>query len=232
VGAALLKYDCSFSELADFFAEQAPADYRACVDETRDLVQSNAEETNVECIGADASGEAIRFAGDAELIEDGIAKNLEETDELSLREAMLLRGCHLMTSTGAIGYVGPRTLEKILELLGKDLQLPHGPYIVVTILRMFDPKPIVDVFSQAGYSFVRISGVRLRQRHFDGQRELIETLELLQARGIDAQGWEAEGYLYADLFVGAPERDVEELRRCLQHMHAELNPGERVAAVG
>jgi carnitine O-acetyltransferase len=232
VGAALLKYDFTFAELADFFAQQAPRDYEECVEETRELVQSNGSQPWVECVGADASREAIRFAADAELIQSGIAKNLEEADELTPREAAILRRCHLMTSTGAIGYVGPKTLGPVLSRLGKDLELTHGPYIVVTILRMFDPQAIAEEFARAGYEFVRVPGIRLRQRHFDGAQELRETVGLLEERGIDPEGWETEGHLYADLFAGAPESDLANLIRCLQHVHVELHAEQPSVAVG
>jgi carnitine O-acetyltransferase len=131
----------------------------------------------------------------------------------------------MLTSTGAIGYVGHKTLTPILKLLGTGLNLKHGPYAVVTILRMFDPEPIARTFNQSGYEFVRVEGVRLRQREFDGGRESDETLELIQARGVDPRGWESRGYLYADLFAAAPEKDLDAVVNCLQHVNHELRTG-------
>ena len=216
VGAALLKYDFSFRELADFFAEEAPHGYADCIEQTQELLAATEREPVIECTGADASKEAIRFAAESGLIEAGITKNLEDHDKLDAEDKARLERCHMLSSTGAIGYVGEKTLAPVLQHLGKSLQLKRGPYTVVTILRMFDPKPIERTFAQWGYAFVRVPGVRLRQRQFDGDREYSRTLELLQQRGVESKGWETEGHLYADLFAGAPQKELMELVDCLQ----------------
>jgi len=218
VGAALLKYDFSFRELADFFAEEAPHDYADCIERTQELVAATEVEPVIECAGADASKEAIQFAAESGLIEAGITKNLEDHDRLDAEDVATLRQCHMLSSTGAIGYVGEKTLTPVLQHLGKSLQLNHGPYTVVTILRMFDPRLIERTFAQCGYGFVRVPGVRLRQRQFDGDREYSRTLELLHQRGVEAKGWEAEGHLYADLFAGAPQNELMALVDCLQRV--------------
>jgi len=230
VGAALLNHRFSFAELADFFSDQASEDYRECVEETRELIASEGTEPSLECAGADASGEAIRFAVETGLLEAGIAKNLEDDDRLDSQDAAVLKQCSLLTSTGAIGYVGQKTLTPFLELLGKGLKLSHGPYAVVTILRMFDPEPIARTFAKSGYKFVRVSGIHLRQRAFDGNRELDETVDLLQRRGVDPEGWETEGHLYADLFAAAPEQDLDALVSCLQRVNHKLKSRERTVA--
>lgn len=231
VGAALSKSDFSFSDLAEFFSERASKGYDECVEETRELLSAAQTQPWLECAGADASREAIRFATKAGLIEAGIARNLEEGDRLDSDDTAILKQSNLLTSTGAIGYVGEKTLTPFLELLGKGLNLSHGPYAVVTILRMFDPRPIAHTFAESGYGFVRVPGTRLRQRAFDGDREFEETLELLQARGVKTEGWETEGYLYADLFAAAPEKDLDALVGCLKHVNHELRSMEP-AAVG
>lgn len=231
VGAALSKYDFSFHELADFFSDQASEDYRTCVKETRELIAAEGTEAPLRCAGADASREAIRFAVETGLLEAGIAKNLEDDDSLDSQDAAILKKCTLLTSTGAIGYVGEKTLTPFLDLLGKGLELSHGPYAVVTILRMFDPAPIARTFAKSGYLFVRVPGVRLRQRAFDGDREFDETIELLHQRGLDPEGWETKGHLYADLFAAASEKDLDELVTCLRHVHRELKSRDH-ATVG
>ena len=80
VGAALLKYNFSFAELAGFFARHPARDYDACIEEMRELLATDGAEPVLECAGADASKEAIQFATDGGLIDAGIAKNLEAND--------------------------------------------------------------------------------------------------------------------------------------------------------
>jgi len=221
VGSALSNYDFSFTELADFFSERASEDYAQCVSETRALIASEGADPLLDYAGADSSEQAIRFATETGLIGGGIAKNLEQDDQLSAQDSAILKHCNLLTSTGAIGYVGKKTLTPFLELLGKGQDLSHGPYAVVTILRMFDPEPIARTFAESGYKFVQVPGVRLRQRAFDGAQESDETLGLLQDRGVDSEGWESEGHLYADLFAAAPESDLGDLVDCLRQVNGE-----------
>lgn len=230
VGAALLNHRFSFSELADFFSDEASENYRECVEETRELIASKEAEPSLECVGADSSAEAIHFAVETGLLEAGIARNLEDGDQLDSQDVAVLEQCNLLTSTGAIGYVGHKTLTPFLELLGEGLNLSHGPYTVVTILRMFDPEPIARTFSKAGYKFVRVPGICLRQRAFDGDRELNETLDLLHRRGVDPKGRETEGHLYADLFAAAPEKDLDALVNCLQQVDHKLKSREHAVA--
>jgi len=55
VGAALLKYDFSFKQLADCFSGKPATDRRVCVEETRELFAAADEEVSLECVGLDAS---------------------------------------------------------------------------------------------------------------------------------------------------------------------------------
>jgi len=222
VGSALVKYGFSFGEIADFFEGQGEVNYRQCVKDTRDWLSENGPGRPIACVGADSSAEAIKFAEDAGLLEGGIAHDMEMDQRLSPEECALIQKCNLLISTGAIGYVGERTLNAILQQLGKDASLAHGPYTVVTILRMFDPEPIARAFASHGYEFVNVPSVHLRQRRFHGEKEQAETIPLVEARGLETGALEADGYLYADLFVAAPEQDLAELVSAMQETWRKL----------
>ena len=222
VGSALVKYGFSFGEIADFFEGQGEVSYRQCVKDTRDWLDENGPGKPIACVGADASAEAIKFAEEAGLLDGGIAHDLEMDHRLAPEECALIQKCNLLISTGAIGYVGERTLNAILQQLGKDAPLAHGPSTVVTILRMFDPEPIAKTFGQHGYKFVHVPEVHLRQRRFHDEKEQAETIPLVQARGLNTDDLEADGYLYADLFIAAPEPDVPELTLAMQETWRKL----------
>ena len=223
IGAALLNHLLSFSEMNCFFSELAAPSYAAYVDATREWLSRNRNPDTVNYLGIDSSGEAIRFAEDAGLIDSGIARNLEDPGEkLTPEEADSIRRCNFLTSTGAIGYVGERTLSILLENLGRSAPSSQGPYIVVTILRMFDPAPITATFERFGYRFEAMKGIRLRQRRFESPAERNGTLRLLEERGVDTRGWESKGFHYADLFAAAPPRDFPKLKRCLLETKAAI----------
>jgi len=221
VGAALLNHDVSFSELAQFYSDLDTPRYDECVELTRQWLADRRSPEYVGSLGLDASAEAVRFAEDAGLIDCGIARNLEHDPTLSPEEIRAIRRCNLLTSTGAIGYVGDKTLSALLAQLGGDLRHDSGPYAVVTILRLFDPAPVAATMRRFGYHFAPLSDVRLRQRRFESDEEQTRTLELLEQRGIDPEGWESEGFLYADLFAAAPPDDFPVLARRLQETRAE-----------
>jgi hypothetical protein len=220
VGAALLNHSISFSELARFFAEHKSRDYHDCIEATRDLLEATESPDAVSCLGLDCSEKALRFAEDTGLLDGTIARNLEEDQSLPPDEVRMIQECNLLTSTGAIGYVGNKTLSVLLRHLGKSKRQSHGPYSVVTILRMFDSAPIAATFERFGFHFAAVPGVRLRQRQFETEEEQARTLKLLVKRGIDTDGWESEGFLYADLFAAAPAGDMDSLVNCLRETHS------------
>jgi hypothetical protein len=211
VGSALVKYDCTYRELSAFFHNEAPQEYDACVEATRDWLQPRDAHGDLECVGLDCSGEALSFAEDAGLLCSGIASNFEAGEVPNAGETSIMRSCNLLTSTGAIGYVGEKTLSVILAQLGKAYPENAAPFVVVTILRMFDPSPIQHCFESFRYRFEQVPGVLLRQRHFADENEQAQTIEVIRKRGLDPDGLESEGTLYADLYVGASPSDFEDL---------------------
>jgi len=221
VGSALYNYDISFGDLVSFFVENAPDEYRKCVAATREFLAEKRVDHTVEFVGADSSGPAIQFAVDAGLLRGGISRDLEVTPQMPAREAALVRQCNMMTSTGAIGYVGQRTVSTLLEHLGGATETADGPYAVMTILRMFDPDPVAQTFNEFGYVFARVPGVHLLQRRFESKEEQAKTEELVRARGLNPVGLEGEGLLYADLFAAAPKPGFGRLVECLMDTAAE-----------
>jgi hypothetical protein len=215
VGSALVKYGFSFSEIADFFARDPDSNSHQCIKDTREWLAENEPDNPISCIGADSSEEAIHFGTESGLLDEGMARDLESDPRLAPEECALIQKCNLLISTGAIGYVGERTLNPILQQLGKNRHRPHGPYIVVTILRMFSPELITKTFAAHGFKFLQVPEVHLRQRRFHNETEEEETIKAVQKRGLETDILEADGYHHADLFVGAPESDHPDLMQAM-----------------
>ena len=211
VGSALLKHDLGYRDISGFFANEAPLDRAECVKIASRWISDRTACPDMEFVGLDCSSPALEFAESVGLLRHGIAKNFEEGAKATEAELSKIRGCNLLFSTGAIGYVGERTLSVILGELGRAHPENVSPYVVVTVLRMFDPRPIANCFESFRYRFERVPGVRLRQRRFTDPNEQRETISLLRKRDIDTEGWEDEGWLYADLYVGARRADFDPL---------------------
>jgi len=231
LGSAFVKYGCSFDEVVAFFAARAPVEYTPCCDAVRAWLNVVPPAVDARCVGLDSSGPAIRFAVDAGLLESGIARDFERPDSAAGEEDKAwFRSCNLLMSTGAIGYVTERTLDVVLEDLGKDYPGSFGPLSVLTVLRMFPVEPIQDVFRRHGFTFERVPEVRLPQRRFVDDAEKNKVLSLLHDRNIDTGEWEDRGRQYADLYVAAPNDQFDDLLRFMVDVDRSLNRGEPTAA--
>jgi len=205
IGAAFVKYGCSFDEMVAFFSSRAPREYHAACEAMRMWLNLTPPACEVRAVGLDSSKPAIRFALDAGLLDGGIARDFEGADVAPTEdESAWFRSCNLLISTGAVGYVTERTLDVVLRHLGRDHPGDFGPFAAVTILRMFDLSPIETVFEDHGFTFGGVPGVRLPQRRFTDVEERQKVLSLLHDRGIDTRDWEGHGKQYADLFIAAP----------------------------
>lgn len=226
IGAALVRFGCTFPELTAYFAGRAPEEYRRCVESTRMWLNATPPRGDLRVIGLDTSRPALRFAREAGLIQGAIASNFELPEvSPSAEEVAWLRSCNLLVSSGAIGYVTERTLDKLLPELGRDHPSRSGPLAVFSVLRMFDPAPLLAAFQARDWEMRRVPGVLLPQRRFVDEREREGILSLLTARGLDTAGREAEGVLYADLFVAAPGAHTDPLIQRMLEV-ARGQPGE------
>lgn len=212
IGSAFVKYNCTFDELVAFFSSRAPKDYTTACEATRQWLNVAAPEFDVRCVGLDTSKPAIQFAMDAGLLDGGITCNFENNETPSKEDLGWIRGCNLLMTTGAIGYVTEQTLDMVLSNLGKSHPSCFGPIAVMTILRMFDTEQIKRCFERHGFSFCRIPDVRLPQRNFADEDERLQILSVLHDRKVDTTKWEDKGKLFADLYVAATKDEIEVVR--------------------
>ena len=223
MGSAFLKYGCSFEEIVAFFASRAPDELAACAEVTRMWLNVAPPACDVRCVGLDSSEPAVSFALKAGLLDGGIAKNYEDPSvQPSKMDIEWFRSCNLLVSTGAIGYVTQETLRKVLPHLGKDHPTKHGPFAVVTILRMFETEPIVSCFEEAGMKMVRVPGSCLPQRNFADDAERDGIISVLHNQHVDTLGFEDEGKLFAELYVAAAEDQVDRLVSLMQSVEERL----------
>jgi hypothetical protein len=71
------------------------------------------------------------------------------------------------------------------------------------VLRMFPFDPVEHALAGLGYRTVRVEEV-FKQRRFASPEEQSLVLDRLSAAGVDARGLEAEGWLYAQLYLSRP----------------------------
>jgi carnitine O-acetyltransferase len=231
IGSAFVKYGCSFDEMVAFFASRAPAEYDSVCGAMRNWLNVTPPACDVRCVGIDSSKPAVRFAVDAGLLDGGISQDFEQDGvQPTAEERAWIRSCNLMISTGAIGYVTERTFEYILEDFGRDHPGECGPFVVVTILRMFDLLPVQRVFEKFGYQFGVVPEVRLPQRNFVDQKEKDQVVRLLREKGIDTRGWEDQGKQFADLFIAAPPSQFHLLLEAMTNQRLTCTDKSQITA--
>ena len=211
----LLKTDCVYRDLAEFYRHEASSEYALCVVESQRWLDSQAMREDVEVVGFDSSEEAIRFAVASHMIDEGIALNLEEEkSELTADEAHLIQECDVLLSTGAIGYVTDKTVNPILDEFGNNARGALGPVAVMTVLELFDSAPIAEAFTEHGYRFGRLP-VRMPQRRFVDEEEREGVIETLRQRGVNTDSLESETQMFAGLCIAAKPERFDALTECV-----------------
>ena len=202
VNAALLRCDVTLDELYERYADPGRASLgrAALVADDRDLVRAACFPDRVRIVGLDASAPALAYALDAGLVDAAVRADLERHEPTPAQARELARA-DLVVSTGCVGYVTSRTLRRIAEAsvrAGRPL-----PWMAHFVLRMFPYAPVAESLAELGYTTVQIGGV-FKQRRFASARERSGVLDGLVAAGIDPEGLEADGWLYAELHLSLP----------------------------
>jgi hypothetical protein len=204
--SAVMRYGLSIEQLHDRYATTAlqslNSDRLAGYD--AHYFASLAPHEDLRFIGLDCSSEAIAYALRVGLIEEGLTADLE-TSSLSERACSIISKVDLIVSTGAVGYISEKTFSKLLQAF------PPGkaPWIASFVLRMFDYHNIAETIDQHGLATEHLAGATFVQRRFQDKMEAEEALRLIEARGVNPIGKEANGRYHAELFVSRPPADVK-----------------------
>jgi SAM-dependent methyltransferase len=202
VNAALLCCDITIDELYERYAGADRADLSR--DELlagdRDLVRSRCHPARARFVGLDISAPALSYALAAGLLDAEVHADLERDGATAAQREQFARA-DLVISTGCIGYVSERTIRQVAEAsarAGRPL-----PWMAHFVLRMFSYAPVAESLSELGYDTVQLGGV-FKQRRFASAEEQAGVLDALAVAGIDPDGLEADGWLYAELHLSLP----------------------------
>jgi hypothetical protein len=197
INSMLLRFGLRIRDLhRRYAAEEASLLDRATLIARDRRLQRYQELSGLRFVGIDVSRQAAAYATEARLLDDALVANLEQRP-LEPDEAWRIRDAALIISTGCFGYVTAASLTRILSACRRQ------PWMIHTVLRMFDFAPVEETLKQRGYVSVR--GPRLlKQRRFASRLEQEQILDRLSRKGIDATGLEAEGWLYAYIVLSRP----------------------------
>jgi hypothetical protein len=199
INAALLKLDATMDELYERYcgpdAENQTRD--ALLVRDWELLRNRGRWNRARFTGLDVSHPALSYAHLAGFLDVAVHANLEENDPTQ-RQREQLAGTDLVISTGCLGYVGHRTISRIVKANGE-----RRPWMAHFVLRMFPFEPVADSLAELGYETVHLARV-FKQRRFASAEEQSLVLDTLSGVGVDPQGLETDGWLYAQLFISRP----------------------------
>ncbi len=194
VNAALYRCDTSMEQLYDHYADGESLSRDDLIAHDRRMVERHSVADGVRFIGLDASAPALDYALAAGFIDEAIHADLENEDPTEEQRA-LLADVDIVISTGCVGYVTEKTLVRIAR--------ESRPWMAHFVLRMFSYDTVASSLAGLEYETTGVDGL-FRQRKFASEEEQTQILDNLSVAGVDPRGLEADGRLYARLFVSRP----------------------------
>lgn len=195
VNAAILRHGIKLRDLFRVYSRETTKDLSRSALITRDrrLFSAMRVDKDLATIGLDVAGEALGYAEEVGVLDRGLMADLESRPP-TRAEAEALAATDIVTSTGAIGYVGAPTFAHILDCAD------GAPWLALFALRMFPMNAISAMLKDRGHAVYRLANRTFVQRRFASKDEAREVLSRLKALGLDPKGLEAEGRYHAEFF--------------------------------
>lgn len=207
VNAALLKHDLSMADLYEHWAKEELTDVSTdqLVASDRKFFANTDHTEDIDVIGLDQAENAVFFAEDVGLLDQGVAVNLEN-EPLPADMKKELASVDLVTSTGCVGYVTEKTFERLLPTVTRG----RRPWFANFVLRMFPFDSIEEYLRTHGYVTEKLEGKTFVQRRFASSEEQEQVLERLRDAGIEPSGKEDQGQLLAEFYLSRPAEEAAE----------------------
>jgi hypothetical protein len=183
----------------------------------------------IKVIGLDVSANAVRYAQDCAILDYGTAVDLESRDPWP-DEVELLSDVDIVISTGCVGYVTSKTLERIAKLTRKGRKSRNGIWAANFVLRMFPFDRIAAMLAEHGLVTEFYEGATFVQRCFAGREEMKAAIQAVEARGLDTDGHEIDRVYHSNLFVSRPAEEIE--RRPLRELISVVSGANKFWSAG
>ncbi|WP_406110038.1 hypothetical protein OG698_45120 [Streptomyces sp. NBC_01003] len=199
INAALLNHDLTLAELYEHYTgpEAESLTTAELIEVDKEFYVSRRRPDATPVIGLDAADQAVRYALDVGLLDEGYGENLEQAPPgPGLRRAV--ERCGLITVTGGIGYITKSTFEALLECA----EVPVWVYAFV--LRTVPYHPVAAALSTFGLVTETDPARTYPQRLFTGPAEQRYAIEQVRLAGHDPIGLETAGRYHTQLYRSRP----------------------------
>ncbi len=215
VNGALLNHDLDLPDLYQRYTstELAALSTAELLAADREFYASRRRPDAPTIVGVDASEPAVQYAQHAELLDAGVAEDLEQ-HEPSDTLSDLLACADVFTVTGGIGYITERTVDRLLETTPEERQ----PWFVALCLRTVPYDGIAEALESYGLITEQLPDTTFPQRRFADEAEQAYALQALDEQGIDPAGKESDGWYHVNVYLSRPPA------------HAAAHPIEEVLA--
>lgn len=197
INAGLVNHDLTWSEIRGYYRSdlrsRLSAEERRAAD--RSFFGHLRHDDPVRFVGLDTAANAIEYGLDVGLLDDGFSDNLEDADpEPELEHA--LGGVDLVITSGGVGYVTERTIERIID----SSRGPARPWLAALVLRWIDFGSIEDALAARSFHTHKRPGT-FHQRRFADADESKSVAKKLAELGRADDDFEADGYHHAELYI-------------------------------
>lgn len=205
VNAALLKHNVSMNELYDHWTQDGfdTASPEEVIHNGQQFFENLGGPENIKVIGIDQAENAVAFAEEIGLVDEGLPLNLEK-QQLPQDVGEDLEPVDLMISTGCVGYVTEKSFEQLVRHTAEN----EPAWIANFVLRMFPYDRIESELHRWGYMTEKLTSKYFRQRKFATAEEQEQVVGKLRDQDIDPTGLEEDGYFVAEFYVSRPEAEV------------------------
>ncbi|MEK8144851.1 hypothetical protein NKH18_34795 [Streptomyces sp. M10(2022)] len=183
INAALLNHDLTLEDLYDHYtsptASAMTTSELAAWD--REFYRDRRRPDAVPAFGLDAAPNAIAYACEVGLLDEGFGENLEAAPPSAalLRAARRIR---LITVTGGASFLSSRTFRPLLE--SADVPV----WVAALVLRTGSYRPIAECLDSFGLVTEKAGSRTFVQRRFTGPQERQFAVDAVTAAGEDPRG--------------------------------------------
>ncbi|WP_404962095.1 hypothetical protein [Streptomyces sp. 147326] len=206
INAALLNHEVTLDELyAHYTSRQAAALTTAeLIEWDRSYYAARRRRDPARVIGLDMATNAISYACEVGLLEQGFAENLETAPP----SASLLRAARhtrLITITGGATFLSPRTFQPILAAAQDPV------WVAAFVLRTTSYESIAACLAANGLVTETATTHTFRQRRFTDADEQRYAVQAVTSAGENPYGKETDGYFHTMLHLSRPPEDATAL---------------------
>ncbi|MEU9047161.1 MULTISPECIES: hypothetical protein [unclassified Kitasatospora] len=203
INAALLNHEVTLDDLyAHYTSPQATALTTAeLIEWDRSYYAARRRHDPARVIGLDMATNAISYACEVGLLEEGFAENLETAppSQPLLRAA---RHARLITITGGTTFLTAHSFQPILTCAQDPV------WVAAFVLRTTPYTSIAACLASHGLVTEKATAHTFRQRRFTSADEQQYAIQAVTTTGDDPQGKETDGYFHTMLHLSRPPEDV------------------------